>query len=344
MGLPGGVGKLVESATHIETRSLRPICGTLVGMRICIFGVGGVGGYIGGRLAAAGNSVAFVARGVTLDALRKDGLRVESPLGDIFLPDVEATNDPAEVGEVDAVVLGVKAWQVPEVATAALPMIGESTAILPLQNGVEAADQVAAVHGVEHTLGGMCRIVAFVIEPARIRHQEVEPFVALGELDNRRSERVERLTAAFSKAGVDAVVSPDIQSSIWQKMLFIAPVSGVGAVARVPIGELRSRPETYDLLREAMLEVKAVATARGVALADDAIDKTLRFVDGLPENVTSSMQRDIMDGRPSELEALNGAVVRLGREAGVPTPVHAFIHAALAPVEARARRAAADTD
>jgi len=303
-----------------------------------------VGGYFGGRLAAAGNSVAFIARGRTLDALRRDGLRVESPLGDIVLPNIEATDEPAEVGEVDAVILGVKAWQVPGVAEAARPMIGTSTVIVPLQNGVEAADQLVAAHGVEHVLGGMCRIVAFVAEPGRIRHQGVEPFVGLGELDNRRSERVERLAAAFADAGVDTKVSPDIQSSIWQKLLFIAPVSGVGAVTRVPVGELRSWPETYDLLREAMREVEALAVALGVALADDAIDKTLAFVDGLPEDVTSSMQRDIMEGRQSELEALNGAVVRLGREAGVATPVHGFIYAALAPMEARARCPAADKD
>jgi len=295
-------------------------------------------------LAAAGNSVAFIARGRTLDVLRQDGLRVESPLGDIALPNIEATDEPAEVGEVDAVILGVKAWQVPGVAEAARPMIGASTVIVPLQNGVEAADQLVAAYGAERVLGGMCRIVAFVAEPGRIRHQGVEPFVALGELDNSRSERVERLAAAFVDAGVDTKISPDIQSSIWQKLLFIAPVSGVGAVTRVPVGELRSRPETYDLLREAMREVEALAVARGVALADDAIDKTLAFVDGLPEDVTSSMQRDIMEGRPSELEALNGAVVRLGREAGVATPVNGFIHAALAPMEARARCLAADKD
>jgi 2-dehydropantoate 2-reductase len=309
-------------------------------MRICVIGVGGVGGYFGGRLAAAGNSVAFIARGASLDALLRDGLRVESPLGDIRLPEVEVTDDPTEVGEVDALVLGVKAWQVPEVAERLRPLIGETTAILPLQNGVEAADQLAAVHGVEHVLGGMCRIVAFVVEPGRIRHQGVEPFVALGELDNHRSERVERLAAAFADAGVDTKVSPDIQSSIWQKLLFVAPVSGLGAVTRTPVGELRSSPETYSMLREAMEEVEGLAVARGVALADDAIDKTLRFVDDLPAEVTSSMQRDIMDGRPSELEALNGAVVRFGREAGVATPVHRFIYASLAPMEARARREA----
>ena len=313
-------------------------------MRICVFGAGGVGGYFGGRLAAAGNSVAFIARGATLDVLRKNGLRVESPLGDIALANVEATDDPTEVGEVDAVILGVKAWQVPEVAEAVLPMVGESTVILPLQNGVEAADQLVALYGPEHVIGGMCRIVSFVVKPGLIRHQGVEPFVALGELDNHSSERVERLAAALSDAGVDTKVSPDIQSSLWQKLLFIAPVSGLGALTRVSVGELRSSPETYSMLRDAMEEIVALAVACGVALADDAIDKTLRFVDGLPGEVTSSMQRDIMKGRPSELEALNGAVVRLGREAGVPTPVNGFIYAALTPMETGARRSAADTD
>jgi 2-dehydropantoate 2-reductase len=311
--------------------------GTLVGMRICLFGVGGVGGYFGGRLAEAGNPVAFIARGDTLHALRRDGLQVESPLGDIDLPKVEATDNPAEIGEVDAVVFGVKAWQVPEVAEAARPMIGAKTVIVPLQNGVEAADQLVSLYGPEHVIGGMCRIVSFVVGPGQIRHQGVEPFVALGELDNRRSERVESLAAAFVDAGVDTKISPDIQSSLWQKLLFIAPVSGLGAVTRVPVGELRSSSETYGLLRDAMHEVKALAAARGVSLADDAIDKTLRFVDGLPGDMTSSMQRDIMEGRPSELEALNGAVVRLGREAGVPTPVNWFIYSALLPMEKNAR-------
>ena len=306
-------------------------------MRICIFGVGGVGGYFGGRLAEAGNSVAFIARGATLDVLRKEGLRVESPLGDISLPDVEASDDPAQIGEVDAVVLGVKAWQVPAAAEAARPMIGANTAIVPLQNGVEASDQLLSLYGPEHVIGGMCRIVSFVVEPGQIRHQGVEPFVALGELDNSRSQRVERLAAAFSDAGVDTKISPDIQSSLWQKLLFIAPVSGLGALTRVPVGDLRSNPETYGLLRQAMHEVEALASARGISLADDAVEKTLKFVDGLAGDMTSSMQRDIMEGRPSELEALIGAVVRLGREAGVPTPVNWFIYSALLPMEKNAR-------
>ncbi len=306
-------------------------------MRICVVGVGGVGGYFGGRLAAAGNSVAFVARGKTLEALRHEGLQVESTLGNISLPEVEATDDSAEVGPVDAVVLGVKAWQVPEVAEILRPLIGEATAVLPLQNGVEASDQLVDALGQRHVLGGMCRIVSYAVAPGKIRHQGVEPFVAVGELDNRKSERVERLAAAFADAGVETKIAPDIVSSIWQKLLFIAPVSGLGAVTRVPAGEMRSSRETYRLLREAMEEVAAVARARGVSLDDDAVDKTMKFFDGLPDDVTSSMQRDIMDGRPSELEALNGVVVRYGGESGVATPVNLGVYAALAPLETRAR-------
>ena len=306
-------------------------------MRICVIGVGGVGGYFGGRLAAAGNSVTFIARGATLDALRKDGLRVESPLGNISLPNVEATNEPADVGKVDAVILGIKAWQVPEVAKAIRPMIGEGTTVLPLQNGVAAADHLSAVLGAEHVLGGMCGIVAFAVEPAWIRHQSFEPFVAFGELDNRCSDRIERLASAFSNARVEVKVPPDIHSSIWQKFLFIAPVSGMGAVTRVPVGDFRSEPESRPMLIRAMREVEALAAARGVFLADDAVEKTLAVVDGLSADVTASMQRDIMEGRPSELEDINGAVVRFGREAGVETPVNAFFYAVLSPAENRAR-------
>jgi 2-dehydropantoate 2-reductase len=168
--------------------------------------------------------------------------------------------------------------------------------------------------------------------------------VAFAELDNRRSDRVERLASVFDDAAVEVKVPADIHSSIWQKFLFIAPVSGVGAVTRVPVGDFRSNPESRSMLIRAMREVEALAVARGVFLADDAVEKTLAVVDGLSEDVTASMQRDIMEGRPSELADINGAVTRLGLETGVATPVNGFIYAALAPMEATARRLATDTD
>jgi len=307
-------------------------------MRICVIGVGGVGGYFGGRLAAAGNSVAFVARGATLNALNSDGLHIESPLGNLHLAEIEATDDPTVVGEVDAVVLGVKAWQVPEVAEEARSLVGPDTVILPLQNGVEATDQLIATYGAGPVLGGFCWIVAAATAPGRIHHLGVEPQVALGELDNRRTERVERLAGAFADAGVTVEIPINIHAALWKKFLFIASISGVGAVARASADELRSHPGSRGLLRQAMEEIADLAAARCVILPFDVVDRTMDFVDSLPDDAMASMQRDIMDGRPSELDSLNGAVVRYGRESVVPVPVHRFIHAALAPSEWRVRK------
>jgi len=306
-------------------------------MRIAIFGTGAVGGYFGGRLAQAGEEVVFVARGTQLRALRDRGLRVDSPKGDFDLRSVQATDDPSMVGEVDAVLVGVKAWQVSAAARAMRPLVGSGTFVVPLQNGVEAPSQLAAVLGTGHTLGGLCRIVSFVVEPGHIRHAGLEPYVAFGELDNRPSERAERLRAAFAGAGVTAEIPPDIHVAMWEKFLFIASFSGVGAVARAPAGVLRSLPETRRMLEQAMREVHAVAQARRIALPEAAISNTMALIDNLPPEGTASMQRDIMQGRPSELESQNGAVVLLGQELGVATPLHAFIYHSLMPLEMRAR-------
>jgi 2-dehydropantoate 2-reductase len=306
-------------------------------MRIAVFGTGAVGGYFGGRLAQAGEEVVFIARGKQLQALRDQGLRVDSLRGDFVLPSVQATDDPVQVGVVDVVIVGVKAWQVPEAARACRPLIGPDTFVVPLQNGVEAPDQLAAVLGAEHVLGGLCRIVSFVVAPGHVRHAGMEPYVALGELDNRSSKRAERLRAAFERAGVTAEIPPDIRVALWQKFLFIASFSGVGAVTRAPAGVLRARPETRRMLQQAMQEVLAVAAAREMALPEGTIGQTMALVDKLPPGGTASMQRDIMEGRPSELESQNGAVVRLGREVEVTTPLHAFIYHSLLPMELQAR-------
>ena len=306
-------------------------------MRITVFGTGAVGGYFGGRLAQAGEEVVFIARGEQLRALRDHGLRVDSLQGDFVVRPVQATDDPAQVGVVDAVLVCVKAWQVAEAALACRPLVGPETFVVPLQNGVEAPAQLAAVLGAEHVLGGLCRIVSFVVEPGHVRHAGLEPYVACGELDNRPSERAERLREAFARAGVTAEVPPDIQVALWQKFLFIASFSGVGAVTRAPAGVLRSLPETRQMLEQAMHEVLAVAQARGVGLPEETIHQTMALIDSLPADGTASMQRDIMEGRPSELESQNGAVVRLGQEVGVPTPLNTFIYHSLLPLESRAR-------
>ena len=306
-------------------------------MRIAVFGTGAVGGYFGGRLAQAGEDVVFIARGEQLRALRERGLRVDSLKGDFGVRPVQATDDPSGVGTVDAVLVGVKAWQVPEAARAMGPLVGPETFVVPLQNGVEAPNQLAAVLGAGHVLGGLCRIVSQIVEPGHVHHAGLDPYVAFGELDNRTSERAERLRAAFEQAGVTAEIPPDVQVAMWEKFLFIASFSGIGAVTRAPAGVLRSLPETRDMLEQAMSEVLAVAHARGVALPEESIPRTMGLIDGLPPGGTASMQRDVMEGRPSELESQNGAVVRLGQEAGVATPLHAFIYHSLIAMELQAR-------
>jgi 2-dehydropantoate 2-reductase len=310
-------------------------------MRIAVFGAGGVGGYFGGRLAEAGEELYFIARGEMLRALRAQGLRVESIKGDFTVRPAGASDDPAEVGPVDVVLVAVKAWQVAEAAAQMGPLVGEATMVVPLQNGVEAPFQLAAELGREHVLGGLCQIISMIAGPGHIRHAGAEPAIAFGELDGRPSERVERLRQVFERArGLKVEIPADIQVAMWAKFMMISSFSGVGAVTRTPMGVMRRLAETRRMLQQAMEEVVAVARARGIGLEAEAIDRAWRFFEALPEGATASMQRDIMEGRPSELESQNAAVVRLGAEAGVATPLHAFLYHALLPQEL----AAQDTD
>ncbi len=250
---------------------------------------------------------------------------------------VRATDNPTQVSNVDVVILGVKAWQAGDAARAMKPMVGADTFVLPLQNGVEAFEQLSAVLVRKHMLGGLCKIVSYLVEPGHIRHAGFEPFVAFGEWDNHPSDRVEALRETFTRAGVEAKVPPDIQAAVWNKFLFISGFSGVGAVTRAPAGVLRRLPQTRSLMERAMLEISEVAEARGIRLPGDAANQALASLDSLPENAMSSMQRDIMAHRPSELESQNEAVVRLGREAGIETPDNSFIYDSLLPLEMQAR-------
>lgn len=306
-------------------------------MKIAVFGAGGVGGYFGGRLAQAGEEVVFIARGPHLAAMQAGGLRVDSIKGDFHVQMVQASADPAAVGPVEAVLVAVKAWQVPEAAEAMRPMVGAGTMVVPLSNGVEAPEQLAAVLGDGPVLGGLCRISALLAGPGHIRHVGIEPAIALGELDGRRSERVAALAAVLARSGISVDTPEDIRVAMWEKFTFIAALSGMGSVARAPAGVLRSLPGTREMLVAAMEEIVRVGRSRGVGLGDDLVARTLRFIDGLPAGVTASMQRDIYAGRPSELAAQNGAVVRMGQAVGISTPVNAFIYNSLLPQEMRAR-------
>ena len=307
-------------------------------MRIAIIGTGAVGGYFGGRLAQAGEDVIFIARGEHLQAMLDNGLRVDSIKGDFVVQPVHVTDDPKQVGTVDVILVGVKAWQVPEAAQAIRPMAGPQTFVVPLQNGVEAPSQLASTLGHEHVLGGLCGLISYVVEPGHICHAGADPFIKFGELDNHPSERAERLRIAFDGTiGVTAEIPSDIHVAMWQKFMFVTAWSGLGAVTRSPVGIFRSLPETRQILEQIMQEIYKVAQAHKIRLSIDAIKKTMDFFDGLPQEGTASMQRDIMNGRPSELDVQNGAVVRLGQEVGIDTPVNSFIYHSLLPMERRAR-------
>lgn len=306
-------------------------------MKIGVFGTGGVGGYFGGKLAHSGQEVVFIARGKQLKALQLTGLRVESVNGDFWVNPVKATNTPQEAGIMDAILVGVKAWQVPAAARALRPMIGPDTFVVPLENGVEAPAQLAEEIGNKHVLGGLCRISSFIAEPGHIRHVGIEPFIAFGELNNQTSQRSQSLLNAFLNAGVKAEIPANIQAAMWEKFAFISAISGVAGVTRAPIGVVRSLPETRRMLTLALSEIVAVANAYHVDLSPDFVSLNMDFIDNLPEGTQPSMQRDLVLGRPSELAYQNGAVVRLGQARGIATPTNEFIYSSLLPQELKAR-------
>ena len=306
-------------------------------MRIAVIGTGGVGGYFGGRLAAAGEDVVFLARGKHLDAMRQDGLRVESIKGDFAVPQIQATDDLNAMGTADIVLLAVKSWQVADMADRLKPCLKDHSLVIPLQNGVEAPDQLTERLGANHAVGGMCRIVSFVAGPGLIRHVAAEPDIFFGNLEGHAAPLLDDLQARFTKAGVVAEHTQRIREVMWEKFLFISAIGGVGSVTRVPAGVFRTVPESRQLLEQAMAEVAATARALGISLADDIVSRSMSYIDALPAEAMSSMQREMAEGRPTELMEWNGAVVRLARKAGVAAPVQNVIFASLLPLERQHR-------
>jgi 2-dehydropantoate 2-reductase len=307
-------------------------------MRFIVVGAGGVGGLIGGLLQRSGQQVAFLARGRQLQAMQEGGLHVQSPRGTFHLPRVEASDDPAALPPGDVVLVATKGWQVPEVAPRLPRLLGPEGFAVPLENGVEAAGRLAAALGEARVAGGLCFLLSRVEAPGRILHVGESLRVTVGErAGGPSSRRLEALCVALRAAHVDAELAPDIDVALWDKFLFIEPFGAVGAVTRSPVGVFRTRRESRELLVSAMDEVATLARARGVRLAADAVARALQAVDRMPAEATASMQRDLMSGRPSELDDQTGAVLRLAREAGLAVPVHAFLWAALRPQEDAAR-------
>jgi len=307
-------------------------------MKFAIFGIGGVGGYFGGKLAQAGDDVTFIARGEHLKAIRARGLRVESINGDFIVHPARATDDPASIGEVDYVLVSVKGWQLPDAILQMKPLVGARTSVVWLGNGIEGTDMVVEAFGRERVIGGLCRISSFVGGAGLIRHVGAQPSIAFGELDSAQSPRVEALRVAFARcAHVRAEVPANIHVAMWEKFIFIAAVSGVGTVTRQTIGGYRAIAETRAILFAALEETAALGRARGVPLDADVATRILSNIDASAAGVIPSMQKDMTEGRPSELETQTGYVTRLGRALGIPTPTHDFIYAALLPQEKKAR-------
>ena len=306
-------------------------------MKIVVVGAGGVGGLFGGMLAQSGAEVGFVARGKQLEALRGHGLEVESPLGSFHLQSVAAAEDPAQLGQADAVLLALKAWQVAGMAPRLRPLLKPGTVVLPLQNGVEAADVLSKALGAEHVVGGLCEVLAWVESPGRIRHVGARPRITTGELDGGAGERLGPLAEALRSAGLEVVITREIGVALWEKLFFIEPFGALGALTRAAVGLLWSVPETRAILQAALAEVTALSAARGAPVREGAIERVLSRIQSLGPDTTFSMQRDILAGRPSELFDQTGAVVRLGKESRVPTPIHDVLFAALLPQEQVAR-------
>jgi 2-dehydropantoate 2-reductase len=299
-------------------------------VRIAIVGSGGVGGYFGGRLAASGADVTFLARGAHLEALRARGLRITSPKGDLHLPHVHAAGASTEIGPVDIVFFAVKLYDSESALAALPPLIGRNTAVVPLQNGVDSVAAVAGAVGREHTAGGTCYVSAVISEPGVIKHTAMDHLI-FGELDRVRSPRLLALHDACRPALFQSTLSDDITLDIWNKFVRLSVMSGMTAVTRSPLGVIHQDPELWQMLQEAVAEAMAVARAKGVAVPESTVEEVAKAYAALPPQTKSSMLEDLERGRPLELPWLSGAVVRIGNEVGVPTPTHRFINAVLRP-------------
>jgi 2-dehydropantoate 2-reductase len=299
-------------------------------MRIAVMGSGGVGGYFGGRLAQAGEDVTFIARGAHLETLRTGGLTVQSRVTGDFHRAVSVTDDPSAIGPVDLVLLCVKTYDLDAAATRLAPLVGPDTMVLPLQNGIEASERLARVLGPAPVLGGVAYVIATRVSPGVIVHLGLSRIV-LGEYPSGTSARAERVRDVLQRAGVTAELHPDIRVPLWEKLVVLAASGGAMAMTRLPIGPIRDCPETSALLRAVIDEAVAVGRSLGIPLPADCVDRHWTVLQGLDRSARGSMSHDILAGRRLEVEALNGAVVRLGRQAGVATPLNSAVYAALKP-------------
>ena len=300
-------------------------------MKIAVMGAGAIGGYFGGRLAKAGFDVSFIARGAHLDVIRKNGLKVLSPLGDFTIHPATVTDDPAEVGPVDVILFMVKNYDTLRAAEQIRPLVGPDTAIIPFQNGVEARAMLSNVLGARHVLGGVAFIPASIQEPGVIKHNAELAKLVFGEFDKQITPRALSFLDALEKAGVTGEIPADISMVLWSKLMFLTSMSAINCITRQPVGLVQSDGETIALYMDAMREVAAVATAHGVSLGEEEIANNMALAKSFPPNNKTSMFQDLEAGQRLEIDYLSGAVVRLGREKGIETPIHRTAWVAIKP-------------
>jgi 2-dehydropantoate 2-reductase len=301
-------------------------------MKIAVMGTGGVGGAFGARLAAAGNEVTFIARGKHLEAIRKNGLRVISPLiGDVRIQPAKCTDDPQTIGAVDLVLFCVKLWDTDTAADAIKPIVSSTTAVLSLQNGIRRDEMLRARFGQDSVLGGVSFIAATIKEAGIIEQRGTVQKLIFGEYSGAATDRVKSFEQACRQANIEAIVSADITKTIWEKFIYLVAMSSVLAAARQTIGPVRTNPRTRQLLVDVMKEAVAIARARGVDIDDGLVDRHMAYFDGLAPDVTASMQHDLSVGNKLELPWLAGAVVELGQELSIPTPVTRVLESILSP-------------
>ena len=300
-------------------------------MRIAVIGAGGIGGIYGAALARAGADVTFVARGTHLAAMREQGLRVEGDRGETHIRPVLATDDPASIGVVDYVLSCVKLWDVESTGEQIRPIVGPQTAVVPLQNGIDAAERLIPILGHEAVMGGTAFVTGAIVAPGVIRQTGTYQRMTFGEIDGSASTRGERLRDLCAMAGFEGVLSPDIRVPIWDKFILLVPLSGLNALTRLPLGKWRDDPDLLALYEASLRETVAVGLAEGVRLPPDTVGQTLAMMRSMPAYHTTSMGNDLLRGNRLELPWFAGKVVELGRSHGIPTPANTFIYTALKP-------------
>jgi 2-dehydropantoate 2-reductase len=291
---------------------------------------GGVGGYYGAKLAAAGHDVFFIARGAHREAIEKDGLKVESVNGDLHIAKANVTDDPAKVGPVDVVLFAVKLWDTEKAAELVRPMLGPNTRVITMQNGVDSYERIAPIVGKDRAIPAVTYVVTVIDRPGVIKQDSKFQSIICGTPDGRADAPLEAFVAAAKAAKIDITLSDDIQRDRWHKFIFLSATSGATAVTRQSMGPILADPDTRALFNNLMRETLRVGQAKGVRLADNFVDQRMAFADeNVPPSMKASMANDLDRGNRLELDWLAGTVSRLGKELSVPTPVNDTIYAAL---------------